>query len=67
MTIKERLASSDYLSPTEAASIIGVCVETVLIQLRSGRLKGSKVGDTRLWRIDPHDLAEFMRTPQVSK
>lgn len=56
MTLQEKLSEPSYLSPREAAAIMGVCVETVLNNLRSGRLKGFKMPPGKLWRIDPKDL-----------
>ena len=47
MTLTERV---EYESPQQRADRFGVNVETVLKQLRSGKLAGEKVG-SRLWRI----------------
>jgi len=42
------------LSPKEVAEYLGVHHKTVLKMLRTGRLKGIKVG--RTWRIRPSDV-----------
>lgn len=53
--------SENLLTPEEAAERLAVSPKTVRDWLRSGELKGVKVG--RLWRIRPTDLEAFIREP----
>ncbi len=47
------------LTPDEVASRLQISRLTVISHLRSGALKGIKVG--RLWRVSEEDLAAFLR------
>jgi excisionase family DNA binding protein len=48
----------ELLTPDEAAKILKVNVRTVTNLIRSGELKGIKVG--RIWRIREKDLEEYI-------
>lgn len=48
------------MRPAEVAAVLGVHLETVKKLLRSGELRGFRVG--RLWRITPEAVAEFRTT-----
>lgn len=47
------------LTPKQVADILQVKLITVVTYLRSGALRGVKVG--RLWRVRSADLEEFLR------
>ena len=49
----------------QVAEQLQVDPESVRIWLRSGKLKGVKVG--RLWRIREDDLEEFLRGGEMKK
>jgi excisionase family DNA binding protein len=51
-------AERQVLTPEQVAEELQVSVRTVMSFLRSGRLKGFRVG--RLWRIKASDLQAFM-------
>jgi len=55
--MKERL-----LTPVEAAERLSVSRKSILDWLRSGKLKGVKVG--KLWRIREADLEAFLKEPK---
>lgn len=46
------------ITPEEAAEMLGLSIQTIQKWLRSGKLKGSKVGN--LWRIDPKDVRALL-------
>lgn len=48
-------------TPEQVAEHLQVSLKTIMLYLRSGKLKGFKVG--RLWRIRERDLEAFMRGP----
>lgn len=48
------------LTPDDAAKALVVKSSTVREWLRTGRLKGMKMG--RLWRVKESDLAEFLKS-----
>ncbi len=48
----------EYLTVAEAAALLKVAPNTIRDWLKSGELKGSKIG--RLWRIRQCDLDEFI-------
>jgi excisionase family DNA binding protein len=52
------------LTPDEAANILRVSSQTVRRWLRNGSIKGTKVGDGRLWRISESTINEFVRAAQ---
>jgi len=47
-----------YLTPEEAAEVLGVGVATIYKRLRSGDLAGFQLG--RQWRIPPSELQKFI-------
>lgn len=47
-----------FLTPEEIAEQLRVTKGSVYVWLRSGKLKGTKIGD--LWRIDERDLQDFI-------
>jgi excisionase family DNA binding protein len=49
-------------TPEGAAEALLVSPKTIRDWLRTGRLKGVKVG--RLWRVRESDLEEFLKIPQ---
>lgn len=52
------------LTPRDVAEILGVRIETVWRYLRTGALRGRKIGKTRYWRISPDDLSGFLLEPE---
>lgn len=57
----DRPADKEYLSPADAASLLGWSQVTVMRHLRSGTLPGRKVG--RLWVIRRVDLDAALASP----
>jgi excisionase family DNA binding protein len=51
-----------YYTPEEVAELLRVKRKHVLDLLRSGRLKGVKVG--KFWRIRKTDLQAFLKEPE---
>lgn len=51
-----------YYSTEDVAEILGFKEKTVREWLRTGKLKGKKVG--RLWRIKESDLEEFINNAE---
>ncbi len=51
-----------YYSTEDVAEILGFKEKTVREWLRTGKLKGKKVG--RLWRIKESDLEEFINNTE---
>ena len=52
---------ADYLTPEQAAEILGVSVGSVYRRLQAGDLAGFQLG--RQWRIPPDELEKFRRRP----
>ena len=52
---------ADYLTPEQAAEILGVSVGSVYRRLQTGDLAGFQLG--RQWRIPPDELEKFRRRP----
>ncbi len=50
------------LTPEQAAERLAVSPKTLRDWLRTGELKGVKVG--RLWRVRPADLEAFIQEPK---
>lgn len=50
---------ADYLTPEQAADILGVSVGAVYRRLQSGDLAGFQLG--RQWRIPPDEIEKFLR------
>lgn len=48
----------NLLSTPDVAARLGVCEQTVRYHIRSGHLRGYRVG--RNFRVDPSDLAEYL-------
>ena len=48
-------------TPEGAAEALLVSPKTIRDWLRTGKLKGIKIG--RLWRVRESDLEEFLKTP----
>ncbi len=53
--------SENLLTPEEAAERMAVSPKTLRDWLRSGELRGVKVG--KLWRVRPADLEAFIHEP----
>jgi excisionase family DNA binding protein len=51
----------NFLTPAEAADVLRVCVRTVYLALRSGKLKGTKPFGGN-WRISPADIRAFVES-----
>ncbi len=51
-----------YYSTEDVAEILGFKEKTVREWLRTGKLKGKKVG--RLWRVKESDLEEFINNAE---
>lgn len=59
-TVRELLRQyADYLTPEEAAEVLGISVGTVYRKLQSGDLAGFQLG--RQWRIPPAELEKLWR------
>jgi excisionase family DNA binding protein len=56
--VKEKL-----LTPEDVAERLSVSPKTILKWLRSGQLKGIKIGG-KLWRIREADLEAFLKEPK---
>jgi len=52
------------LTPDDAAELLQVAPNTVRGWLRKGVIKGTKVGDGRLWRISESTINEFVKAAQ---
>ena len=57
--------TEQYLSIVEVCRLLGVHRNSVEKWLRSGKLKGGRVG--KLWRIPKSSLEEFMGVSQIRK
>lgn len=55
----------NLLTPDEAAERLAVSPKTLRDWLRTGALRGVKVG--RLWRVRPTDLEAFIQEPDMSE
>ena len=49
---------ANYLTPEEAAEVLGVSVATIYKRLQSGDLAGFQLG--RNWRIPPEELQKMI-------
>jgi excisionase family DNA binding protein len=56
------MAAEKLYTPEGAAEVLMVNPETVRLWLRTGKLKGVKVG--RLWRVRESDLEAFLKRPE---
>ncbi len=54
---------ASYLTPEEAAEILGLSVGTVYRKLQGGDLVGFQLG--RQWRIPPIELVKFQQREQA--
>jgi excisionase family DNA binding protein len=52
-----------YLTPEQVADRLQVVVETVYRWLRTGKLRGSRLG-RKTWRVAEPDLNDFMKGSQ---
>jgi excisionase family DNA binding protein len=52
----------EYLTPPQAAQLLGVAVETIHVFIRSGKLKASNLGQAGRprWKISRAAIDEFM-------
>jgi excisionase family DNA binding protein len=50
---------ADYLTPEEAAEVLGLSVQTVYKKLNSGDLAGFQLG--RQWRVPPAEIEKLRR------
>jgi excisionase family DNA binding protein len=55
------MAPEKVYTPEGAAEALMVSPKTIREWLRTGKLKGVKIG--RLWRVRESDLQEFLKTP----
>ena len=56
------MTSETFLKVSDVASRLSVSKETVLRWLRSGELRGARLGGTKAgWRISESDLQQFIR------
>ncbi|MBO8183419.1 MAG: helix-turn-helix domain-containing protein [Archaeoglobus sp.] len=53
------MTNERLLTPDEVAERLAMSSKTVKDWLRSGKLKGVKLG--KFWRVRPEDLDEFIR------
>ena len=51
---------TQYYIPEEIAQILRVDKETIYRHLKSGKLKGNKVGGT-LWRVSKEELDKYIK------
>jgi excisionase family DNA binding protein len=58
--------SEQSLTPDEAARILKVSPQTLRRWLRKGVLKGIKVGDGKLWRINQSTIDQYLETSSDS-
>lgn len=58
-TSRERSSSTRLFSVADASVYLGVAPKTIRRKLKSGELKGKKVGDH--WRIDVKELDRILR------
>ncbi|MHB1415377.1 MAG: helix-turn-helix domain-containing protein [Chloroflexota bacterium] len=56
---------SDLLTVPEVARHLGLHTQTVYRFLRSGQLKGVRIG--RVWRVRRQSLEAFRRTREISR
>lgn len=49
-----------HLAPAQAAEILGVAVDDVLELVRSGQLRGGRLGSPARWRIEEASIAEYL-------
>lgn len=54
------METEKLLTPEGAAKVLAVEAETIRHWLRTGKLKGVKMG--RLWRVRESDLGEFLKS-----
>ena len=54
------MVETQYYMPEEIALMLKVDKETIYRHLKSGKLKGNKVGGT-LWRISQEDLDRYIK------
>jgi excisionase family DNA binding protein len=54
------MVETQYYMPEEIALMLKVDKETIYRHLKSGKLKGNKVGGT-LWRISQEDLDKYIK------
>lgn len=52
------------LTPEDAAALLQVSSATVRKWLRKGVIKGTKVGEGRLWRISEATINEFVQAAE---
>lgn len=52
-----------YLAPVEIAYMLGLHKRTVLEWLRTGKLKGTKIGQQ--WRVHPDVLKAFIESGEM--
>ncbi len=53
-----------YFNPETVAKMLDVSPTTIRAWLRSGTLKGMKLGGGKLWRIKESDVEEFLYKSQ---
>jgi excisionase family DNA binding protein len=52
---------ADFISTTEAAARLGVTRQTMALYVRSGRVRGVKLG--KAWRIHRDDFERLLQAP----
>jgi excisionase family DNA binding protein len=52
------------LSPEEVANILQLKPDTIRILLRTGKLRGIKIG--KVWRVRVQDLEEFIQAREIT-
>ncbi len=50
------------LTPEEAAKILKVSPQTLRRWLRTGSIRGTKVGDGKLWRISQSTIDQYLES-----
>ncbi len=59
--------SEKYLNPETVAKMFDVSPTTVRAWLRSGAMKGMKLGGGKLWRISEGAVEEFLHAGEGTK
>lgn len=55
------------LTPEEAAKILKVSPQTLRRWLRTGSIRGTKVGDGKLWRISQSTIDQYLESNNSNK
>lgn len=59
------IENSEFLTAQEVADRLRVSIQTIIRELKSGELKGSKVGNQ--WRIRKSDILKYLSSDGEGK